>query len=228
MLKKIFILIVILSLSVFTQDDMTTIDVHDAWDQYPAADFKSKSDKELSLPDGDTVKLLHERILNYIKKERLEYVKARVAEILNNKMQDDNAHIQAGVLYAQNFFYKESLKEFNTAKKINPKNFNTYNNIANIYYLTGHFDLAMQHYKKSLEIEKNDPLTLLNLAFINYELGNFTEARDYYFRAVLIEPSLDRKEYKVIAQANNENAKKTTDSKAANKGVSRLPVRWSK
>jgi len=177
---------------------LNTIDVKDAWDQFPSASIDSGEKIIFEVPGKETVKSLHERVLEHIRNERLEQIQTKISNILHGRSSDAGAHIEAGILYAENYFYNFALKEFVLAGELEPRNYNVYNNIANVYYLTSNFDEAVRNYEKSLSLRPNDPLTLLNLSFILYETGKFEEARKRFLVAALINPTLNTAQYRVI------------------------------
>ena len=217
MKQIIFILLLILSLFC---GKLTTIDVHEAWVNYPSAEA-GKEKYEIGFPDQKKLNKFNKENLETIKKDKLLYLERMAKKILTNK--SVTAYTDVGVLYAQNSFYSNALYYFFKGIEVDIKSSTLYNNIANVYYITRNDKLATKYYRKALKYSRNNPITLLNLAFIHYETGDFKKAKKYYLIAVTIDPTIDRPEYKVIASEED-----TIETKAANKGVSRLGLKWQK
>ncbi len=155
-------------------------------------------------------------------KEKEEYLKRFSDEILESATNMATAYNEVGILYAENYYYPIAIQYFISSLKTK-KDWNVFNNIANVYYIVGQDDLAIKYYKMALGARKDNPLILLNLSFIYYEKGKFKQAKKFYLKAVTIDPTMDQPEYKVLAGEHIEN-----ESKASNKGVERINLKWIK
>lgn len=197
------------------------VDVHEAWESYPSADVKGE---DYNIPFADESKLaeMNRLELSNIVEAKLRYLNGRAIMMLSGTATYKD-YVNVGVLYAQNGFYSNALRHFKKAQGLNSSHSDIYNNIANIYYMTRQDSKAIKYYKKALRYDKNNPITLLNLAFLSYESGRFKAAEKYYTYAVIIDPTLDRPEYKVLAGEEDVGVGK----KASNKGVDRLTIKWS-
>jgi Flp pilus assembly protein TadD len=203
-------------------DKLNTIDVHTAWDSYPSATTENVGNEKIIFPSLKKINALNYKNVTLIKKEKLIYLDKYSKKTIANDPDNYNTYLDIGIVYAQNRFYEKSLEYFSRAVQLNNNSCKTYNNIANIYYLTGDNETAIKFYKKALQLKKNDPTTLLNLAFIQYDNGKFKLAKRNYLTAILLDPTIDREEYKVLASQSG------TTKKASNKGVKKMRINWSK
>jgi tetratricopeptide (TPR) repeat protein len=211
-LKQLFICLILTGLLVAK---LNIIDTHDAWLSYPSLDVSG----EIYNVDISLSKLnYYNKDIDLIKQDKLDYLNKISKTMLSNNSYDD--YINVGIIYAQNMFYKIALDYFNKSLKLKETS-RVYNNIANIYYILMNDVLAIKYYKLALKKSKNNPETLLNLAFISYDSGDFKNAKKYYLTAIIIDPTIDSPEYKILA-GDVDNVK------ASNKGVKKFLMKWSK
>lgn len=216
---KAIIFIVLLSLCV-AEDNLNVIGVHKAWEKYPSASIKIDT-KEIELPDIKKLKESHGKILAKIKEEKLMKLKRQINSILSNDS-TYQGHMEAGIVYAQNSFYTEAMREFKISLSMNETSL-IYANIANIYYIKDKYRSAHNCYLKALKLDRNNPDILLSLAFLNYEYGKFETAKKYYCTALMLDPTLLRDDHIIIAQTGTGAS---TAPKASNKGVTKIAARW--
>ena len=84
---------------------------------------------------------------------------------------------------------KNSIKEFNTALKLNPKYYPAYNALGVIALNTGNLDKANEFFNKALEIEPTYATAIDNLGSIDYLNGNYDDARKKFLKAITINPN---------------------------------------
>jgi len=217
-MNKIILTFLLLYSIVFPK--LSIIDTHKSWEQYPSATPEEKSMKD---PELNLKKLLeyNNNTITELLKEKTLYL-SEMAKIILKTNNTHSGYCEVGILYAQNYFYKDALNYFFKGLK-KKSDWNIYNNIANIYFMTREDKLAIKYYGLALKMKRDNPIILLNLSFIYYDKGNFKKAKLYYLKAVIIDPALDREEYRVISGDN-----KDVGSKANNKGVKQLELKWSK
>jgi len=218
-MNKVYIFIGIICVVSMLYAKLNIIDVHDAWQHYPSLD------SSLSSLDYDII--LNLNITNYVQKDISAIIKTKLKYLSNLtktiiKSNDYNTHVEVGIIYAQNMFYKTALQHLVNSLKIKESSY-AYNNIANVYYILLCDKLAIKNYNNALRISKNDPNILLNLAFIYYDAGKFDKAKRCYLKAVVIDPTLDMPEYRVMSGDDG-----CIESKASNKGVKKFSLKWIK
>jgi tetratricopeptide (TPR) repeat protein len=190
------------------EKSLTIIDVRAAWEKFPQADFGSNAAKLQSLPVAAIQKLTAMHTAQ-MKASRLAWL-SNFAKTNLARDGGFKGHVEVGMAYAQSLFYAEAIDWMRKALLLNPNSSFIFNNLANVYYLSGDITQALSHYHTALTMSRNDPRTLLNLAFIHYETGKGETARQYYLKAILIDPSLDRPEYQVLASEDKAVPKSTT------------------
>ena len=84
---------------------------------------------------------------------------------------------------------KNSIKEFNTALKLNPKYYPAYNALGVIALNTGNLDKANDFFNKALEIDPTYATAIDNLGSIDYLNGNYDDARKKFLKAITINPN---------------------------------------
>ena len=215
-MKKIF-LILLVSIFLFSSK-LKIIDTHKAWETYPSTSGGNEKYK-IEFPSKKDLKKLNANNINQIKREKTNYLYKLAQEKLN-KTNSINTYNIIGIIYAQNYFYEKALYYFKQALKFE-KTSETYNNIANVYYIIRNDNLATKYYKLALKCQKNNPITLLNLAFIYYENCDFKNAKKCYLTSIIIDPLLDRPEYNCLANENVNN-----ETKENNKGVKGISFKW--
>jgi len=216
--------LIIILFATFAFSKVKVIIVQDAWERYPSADVADNGEPKIDFPAVSKLDSYNKTNINEIKADKLRFLEENASNLFKENGRKAETYVEIGVLYAQNMFYKMALSYFTNALSIDSKNSDIYNNIANIYYMVGKNKLAIKYYKYALRYAKNNPIILLNLAFIHYETGRFKEARKSYLTAILIDPTLDQPEYQVIGGVSDG----TTESKASNKGVRKMPLKWAK
>jgi tetratricopeptide (TPR) repeat protein len=187
--------------------ELTTIELHDAWKEYPPASISAPDNAERIefRPASGNESSLHDRVLQYVQNQRLQQVQEQISNTVKDYSDQYHKHIQSGILYAQHSFFSNALTEFSRARTLQPENHTAYNNTANVYYLSHDFDNAIHFYEQSLRVSPGNPLTLLNLSFIQYENGKLSKARENYHRAVLIQPTLLKDRYRVLISGNKNS-----------------------
>ncbi|HDT11654.1 MAG TPA: tetratricopeptide repeat protein, partial [bacterium] len=90
------------------------------------------------------------------------------------------AYLEIGETYMQVNNTKEALKYFRLAEKNGNPNAHKY--LAKIYYEMGKIDTAIQYYRKSLRVDKNDVRALRQLGYIYKEKGEYPRSIAYFNR----------------------------------------------
>ncbi|MEW6078636.1 MAG: tetratricopeptide repeat protein [Thermodesulfobacteriota bacterium] len=107
--------------------------------------------------------------------------------------------------------YDQALKHFIDAQLADPDNAELYYNIGSAYYKAGKQDEAVAHYKKALElIRNNEPFrenVWYNLGNAHYRRGDFTSAIDAYQQALKINAG-DREAEENLALARKAEEEK--------------------
>ncbi len=118
------------------------------------------------------------------------------ARRLENALSKDpgNAQLAArlGYLYAQVRAWPLALQRFEQAARLAPQDPGNYNDIGNIYYMTGRPDEAIEYWKKSLAVKPDQVDAHVNLAKVYFEQGRLKEATAQAQAALQLDPGNER------------------------------------
>jgi len=106
---------------------------------------------------------------------------------------DDNALDRIGRIYGKDMHdLQGSIRYFQMAYQLNPKNLDAIIDLATVYGMTGDFNRSLEFSLKGLEIDKNDAALLYNAGITYSNLGQVKLGKDYMDRAIKTDPSLNR------------------------------------
>ncbi len=102
----------------------------------------------------------------------------------------DEAFFCKGVMYLKQGQYAAALEQFSRVVAINPSNADAYNRMGYIYGVWGDLEKELACYKKSVEIEKNDPVFAYNLGdLLQKKYGDTGQANRYFKKAHELNPA---------------------------------------
>ncbi len=112
------------------------------------------------------------------------------------KEDPDNAdlHYRLAWVYSKEKNMAEAVKHFEATVAIAPELEGPYNNLGNIYFLTGKTEKAIENYKKAIEINPGKVDAHFNLGYIYYTSGKLKEASDEFNKILEMDP----KNYKAM------------------------------
>ena len=82
--------------------------------------------------------------------------------------------------YAQQGKYKESVKKYKEALKLNPDNKDIYYNLGSVYSRLGDYKNASKQFEKVLDLDPSDKQTHYNLSKIYEYIGDEAKAKSHY------------------------------------------------
>lgn len=130
---------------------------------------------------SDVYKILPSKCYK-IRKIVIEDKKKRFYTISDNS--NANSHFYKGNELMENEVYKQAIKEFKKAIKIDPNFVYSIDHIAISYRKMEKFEKAINFYNKSLEIFPEGDVALMNMGVIYTHLENFEKAIQYYDKLV--------------------------------------------
>jgi len=95
-----------------------------------------------------------------------------------------------GIAYFEKKEYSKAKEAFHQAIKIEPKNPNPYNGIANVYFALGNYEDAKSAYNRALKFKQNFAYSLRGIGNIHLFRGEYKQAIKNYRKAIEIEPEL--------------------------------------
>lgn len=140
--------------------------------------------------------------ISQAKQNRLDIAQAELNKYLPKYPKNANLHYAQGIVnikrqassdmdYRNNSeeLIKEATNEFNTAIKIDPKHYPSYNALGVVALNTGNMPKAREFFNKALTIDKNYSTAIDNLGTIDYLNGDYDEAQKKFAKALSVNPN---------------------------------------
>jgi len=83
----------------------------------------------------------------------------------------------AGLLQLKNVKFSDAIRDFELSLEVNPKNAQTYSNLASVYFIQKNYQNALKYAKLAESLEPNEPNHIKNLILIYQKLGNNREIK---------------------------------------------------
>lgn len=129
-------------------------------------------------------------------KNSIYKIKTEAKEETNKLIEENNKNIQEynlfilGVQTYSNKDYKISEYYFSEVIKLNPKNYQAYNNIGNIKFALGQKEDAIKNYDKSIELNYNNNIdAYYNRGIAKAKSDKYNEAIEDYNKAIELNPN---------------------------------------
>jgi len=106
---------------------------------------------------------------------------------------------QLGLAYGESGKYKEAIKSYKQAIRIDPDFVHAHNNLGAAYYMLGRYQEAIKSHKQALRIDPDYRDAHYNLGIAYYELDKYEEAIKSYKHAIRIDPDLAEAHYNLGA-----------------------------
>jgi len=127
---------------------------------------------------------------NFIE-ERLDAItEHHLTKMVKTESNDLTAHILLALEYQREEKFDLAFAEYGKLLQKHPELSLAYNNRGNILFLSGHPELAIEHYKRAVELDPVNPIPYYNLSLAYSELLDFDQANKMMNEARRLEPSL--------------------------------------
>ncbi len=160
---------------------------------YNQEDYKALLEKNISLYDSSLRDILFsDKCQNRIS-ARIDYIEKKYRlvieklSVVSDNYSDDLTPRLIGICYLQFSDYKNSLKYFNIAYKIEPTGTLNLTGIGFSYHYEGNHKEALKWYLKAYEIDNNNSLYLSNIGDCHYLNKKFKTALKWYLEAYEID-----------------------------------------
>ncbi|MEK7851685.1 MAG: tetratricopeptide repeat protein, partial [Deltaproteobacteria bacterium] len=163
--------------------------IHEAWGLYQPATLPPATWSP-ALPAKEKIDAIMSLEVNLQKTKRIAGIIKPLLAALEKKPKDTSTRMQLGLIYGENEFFAEAMKEFSEIISLEPENMDAYTNLGNIYLLAGKVDNALEAYKKAEGIAPKDSEIKANLAIVYYKKGMIKEAQRKFTEAVEINPGI--------------------------------------
>ena len=167
-------------------------DLNQAWARYKPATLPITDWRAPVAKRADVDKRYGSEIAK-INKIRLKYTSNRYFAQINMNPNDGNAYHQLGIIYGESGELDEARKFLEKAETLLPGNAEVTNNLANLHYLKGDYQLARVAYEKAAELDPADPYILVNLALCYLRLDNREKATETFLKATKKDATLVKK-----------------------------------
>lgn len=124
--------------------------------------------------------------------QKKDYQKALAIYSEANYKEPKNAEtlFKIGYALAEQDRDDEALEYYKEALSLDEKNTYIHQAMASLYRKIGEFASARNHLNRSIELDKNNPITYFNYANLLVDMQNKDEAKEMYKKALALDPSL--------------------------------------
>jgi len=98
------------------------------------------------------------------------------------------AYYRLGWVYAKEKNWRQAVKNFELACRLNPELPGARNNLGNIYFTLGNKQKAIENYKKAIAINPDMIDAHFNLGYCYYTVGKLKEAADEFKKVLELDP----------------------------------------
>ncbi|MFH2134205.1 MAG: tetratricopeptide repeat protein [Pseudomonadota bacterium] len=181
----------------YKDNGLTVLDVHTSWDTYKPASLPDSDWKASGLNRAAIEKKFPTDILSVLKISSQTKTR-RYLDIIKDKPDDVDAHLQVGIILAKIGDRKEAMKYFDKVLSLDAKNASAHNNRGNLYMIDDKYQDAVKAYATAAKLSPKDPHILVNLARAYKRQGNTKSAKATFIKA----KKLDKKvqvQYRALA-----------------------------
>jgi protein O-mannosyl-transferase len=123
-----------------------------------------------------------------VKQNNFSGAKVAFQKIVEIKPDDWHAYFALGVIAQKEHLIAEAAALYSKAISLKPDAWHAHHNLGAIFAVAGKDDLAIHHYRKSLEYNANNAKVQLNLAKALLKKGNEQESKKYFKNAMALLP----------------------------------------
>jgi tetratricopeptide (TPR) repeat protein len=109
-------------------------------------------------------------------------------EMVENYPANALAHSNLANQFGKSGLFREAIREYAIALKLDPRYAMDYNSLGSCYYAIGMPDEALKYFNKALELDPRLPDAITNLGVISGDRGLYREAIKYFEAAIRADP----------------------------------------
>ncbi len=181
----------------YKDDGLTMLDIHPAWETYKPASLPDSDWKASGLNRATIEKKFPGDILSVLKISSQTKTR-RYLDIIKDKPNDVDAHLQVGIILAKIGDRKEAMKYFEKVLSLDAKNASAHNNRGNLYMIDDKYQDAVKAYDAAAKLSPKDPHILVNLARAYKRLGNTKQAKATFINAKKLDRNV-QVQYRALA-----------------------------
>lgn len=181
----------------YKDNGLTILDVHAAWDTFKPASLPDSDWKASGLNRAAIEKKFPGDILSVLKISSQTKTR-RYLDIIKDKPNDVDAHLQVGIILAKIGDRKESMKYFDKVLSLDAKNASAHNNRGNLLMIDDKYQDAVKAYEAAAKLSPKDAHILVNLARAYKRLGNTKSAKETFIKAKKLDKNV-QVQYRALA-----------------------------
>ncbi len=181
----------------YKDNGLTILDIHPAWETYKPASLPASGWKASGLNRAAIEKKFPGDGLSVLKIS--SQTKTRhYLDVLQEKPDDIDAHLQIGIILARIGDRNEAAKYFDKVISLDAKNAAALNNRGNLLMIDSKYQEAVKAYQAAAQASPQDAHILVNLARAYKRLGQLKSAKAAFIKAKKLDPAV-QKQYRALA-----------------------------
>lgn len=181
----------------YKDNGLTILDVHASWETFKPASLPDSDWKASGLNRAAIEKKFPSDILSVLKISSQTKTR-RYLDVIKNKPDDVDAHLQVGIILAKIGDRKEAMKYFDKVLSLDAKNASAHNNRGNLYMIEDKYQDAVKDYAAAAKLSPKDAHVLVNLARAYKRLGNTKKAKATFIKAKKLDKQV-QVQYRALA-----------------------------
>lgn len=181
----------------YKDNGLTVLDVHASWDTYKPASLPDSDWKAGGLNRAAIEKKFPGDILSVLKISSQTKTR-RYLDIIKDKPNDVDAHLQVGIILAKVGDRREAMKYFDKVLSLDAKNASAHNNRGNLLMIDDKYQDAVKAYAAAAKLSPKDPHVLVNLARAYKRQGDTKNAKETFIKARKLDKNV-QVQYRALA-----------------------------
>lgn len=181
----------------YKDNGLTVLDIHASWDTFKPASLPDSDWKASGLNRAAIEKKFPGDILSVLKISSQTKTRSYL-DIIKDKPNDVDAHLQVGIILAKIGDRKEAMKYFDKVLSLDAKNAAAYNNRGNLLMIDDKYQDAVKAYEAAAKHSPKDAHILVNLARAYKRLGDTKNAKATFIKAKKLDKNV-QVQYRALA-----------------------------
>lgn len=177
-----------------TIKNLRTYYLADAWKVYPPAELKTSDEEAAKIvaPEKSAIDAIYVADVQEQEGKLLFNLVSKYEKMIAEDPKNAQAYNSLGILYAKNGYLDKAEEIFLKVIELAPKYSGGHSNLGNILFEKEYYKEAVQEYKKSLLLNKNNANVYIELAITYTFLDDYGKAREAYLNAIKINPEIEK------------------------------------
>jgi tetratricopeptide (TPR) repeat protein/DNA-binding beta-propeller fold protein YncE len=170
-------------------DQLGIIDLREAWQRYKPVTLR-KASYSIDMPDAKRTESLVRQTRKLLLAKSIGRLVLPYQTMVANNPKNIAARLQIAILYARYGLYEDAELAFEALNELAPDNAAVVTNEGNLHFLQEDFSVAIEQYKRALELDDRDGGIWINLSMAQFKAGDLQQARNSYQNALQLDASL--------------------------------------